>query len=40
MKRKVYFDLFDSHRFYNGKILDIKPINPKNPFFKYPFINY
>ncbi|CAD8202952.1 unnamed protein product [Paramecium pentaurelia] len=39
-KRKVYFELCDSNRFYNGKLLEIKPINPRNPFLKYSFIDY
>ncbi|CAD8125330.1 unnamed protein product [Paramecium sonneborni] len=40
MKRIVYYDLCDSCKFYNGKIFEIKSINPRNPFFKYSFIDY
>ncbi|CAK91741.1 unnamed protein product (macronuclear) [Paramecium tetraurelia] len=39
-KRKVHFELCDSNRFYNGKLLELKPINPRNPFCKYSFIDY
>ncbi|CAD8113923.1 unnamed protein product [Paramecium sonneborni] len=39
-KRKVYFDVFDSCRYYNGKIIDFKIINPRKPFFQYSFIEY
>lgn len=40
MKHLVCFDVFDSNRNYESKILDIKYINPRAPFKKYSFIDY
>lgn len=40
MKHLICFDVFDSNRNYESKILDIKYINPRAPFKKYSFIDY
>ncbi|CAD8200150.1 unnamed protein product [Paramecium octaurelia] len=39
-KRKVYFDVFDSCRYYNGKLIGYKQVNPRSPFCQYSFIEY
>ncbi|CAD8194336.1 unnamed protein product [Paramecium pentaurelia] len=40
IKRKVHFDVFDSCRYYNGKLIGYKQVNPRQPFHQYSFIEY